>query len=196
MLRKSAGIRRGAPHQRNDAGIGGNSASTEFDQNLASRIPQHLVYRNTPQLRGELLPVRLPQVPEQFGCHRSLRGRVSGETPLRDRHHRHRHGPRAGVELLPGQRAPDQGRSGPRLSGDGIGTGRQVPKGHGELWRSHPDSGESVAPLWPGVSADIPTGAAFQFRSTGVGPLKLVLLTMPRWPGPDEAVPAGPGHWQ
>lgn len=71
-----------------------------------------------------------------------------------------------------------------------------VVEGHGELWRSHPDSGESVAPLWSGVSADIPTGAAFQFRSTGVGPLKLVLLTMPKWPGPDEAVPAGPGRWQ
>jgi len=71
-----------------------------------------------------------------------------------------------------------------------------VVAGHGELWRSDPEDGESLVPLWPGVSADIPTGVAFQFRSTGIGPLQLVLLTMPRWPGPDEAVAAGPGHWQ
>jgi mannose-6-phosphate isomerase-like protein (cupin superfamily) len=70
-----------------------------------------------------------------------------------------------------------------------------VVEGFGELWRRTPSAIETVAPLWPGTSVDIPPRTAFQFRSTGAGPLRLVLLTMPRWPGPGEAVPATPGRW-
>lgn len=70
-----------------------------------------------------------------------------------------------------------------------------VTDGSGELWRSTADSVEQVLTLWPGMSVEIPVGTAFQFRSTGVGPLRVILLTMPRWPGPDEAVPAHPGRW-
>ena len=35
----------------------------------------------------------------------------------------------------------------------------------------------------------IPLGTHFQFRSLGPGPLAAVAVTMPPWPGPDEAVP-------
>ena len=70
-----------------------------------------------------------------------------------------------------------------------------VEEGHGEFWTQSPDGGENVVLLRPGLSVDIPTGTAFQFRSTGIGPLRLVLLTMPSWPGPQEAVSVTPGHW-
>lgn len=35
-----------------------------------------------------------------------------------------------------------------------------------------------MVPLWPGVSAVIPTGVALQFRFTGIGPLQLVLMCL------------------
>lgn len=69
-----------------------------------------------------------------------------------------------------------------------------VLEGHGELWRAAPDGQEEIALLWPGVGIDIPVGTSFQFRCTGIGPLRLVLLTMPRWPGPSEAQTV-PGQW-
>ncbi|MGO4362961.1 hypothetical protein [Terrabacter sp. RAF57] len=68
-----------------------------------------------------------------------------------------------------------------------------------ELWSTLDGTGElarwgdglQAAPLLTslsyGVSVEIPTGVPFQFCSTGVGPLRLMLLTMPRWPGPEEA---------
>jgi mannose-6-phosphate isomerase-like protein (cupin superfamily) len=67
--------------------------------------------------------------------------------------------------------------------------------GHGELWRAAPDGTQRIDLLWPSVGVDIPTGCAFQFRATGSVALELVLLTMPRWPGPDEAVPVRTGRW-
>ena len=39
----------------------------------------------------------------------------------------------------------------------------------------------------PGVSIAIPTGAAFQFRADGDEPLRIVGVTMPPWPGDNEA---------
>jgi mannose-6-phosphate isomerase-like protein (cupin superfamily) len=72
-----------------------------------------------------------------------------------------------------------------------------VYSGRGELWRRRRDDGgtEEVVPLLPGVCADIPLGTAFQFRSIGDEPLQLLLLTMARWPGPDEAVPVDVRRW-
>jgi mannose-6-phosphate isomerase-like protein (cupin superfamily) len=70
-----------------------------------------------------------------------------------------------------------------------------VLEGHGELWRETIADGSSVTPLWPGASVDIPTGARFQFRATGLSPLRFIMLTMPHWPGHDEAQPATPGQW-
>ena len=40
----------------------------------------------------------------------------------------------------------------------------------------------------------IPLGTHFQFRSLGPEPLAAVAVTMPTWPGPDEALPVA-GHW-
>ena len=61
--------------------------------------------------------------------------------------------------------------------------------GRGRMWRKD-ESGESVVEVYPGLSLDIPLGTAFQFRAEGAEPLRMLLLTMPRWPGPTEAVAA------
>ncbi|WP_369255254.1 cupin domain-containing protein [Geodermatophilus amargosae] len=60
--------------------------------------------------------------------------------------------------------------------------------GLGELarWDDGVDAVPRVLPLRSGTGIGIPVWTAFQFRCTGVDPLRL-LLTMPQWPGPDEA---------
>ena len=63
--------------------------------------------------------------------------------------------------------------------------------GRGEMWRRQGER-ESVVALEAGVCLTIPLGTHFQFRSLGPGPLAAVAVTMPPWPGPDEAVPARP----
>ena len=68
-----------------------------------------------------------------------------------------------------------------------------VLEGEGEIWRSAGGE-ERVTPLLPGVSIDIPVGTAFQYRCTGDAPLKFICITMPAWPGDDEASPAS-GPW-
>jgi mannose-6-phosphate isomerase-like protein (cupin superfamily) len=65
--------------------------------------------------------------------------------------------------------------------------------GRGEMWRRQGERAE-VVPLEAGVCLTIPLGTDFQFRSLGPGPLAAVAVTMPPWPGPDEAVPV-PGWW-
>ena len=67
-----------------------------------------------------------------------------------------------------------------------------VLSGRGEMWlRQGPR--EDVIALEPGVCLTIPLGAHFQFRSLGDGPLRVLGVTMPPWPGADEAiVVAGP----
>ncbi len=49
--------------------------------------------------------------------------------------------------------------------------------------------------LAPGVSLTIPVGTHFQFRCDGFEPLTVLGVTMPPWPGPDEAY-AVPGIWE
>jgi mannose-6-phosphate isomerase-like protein (cupin superfamily) len=49
--------------------------------------------------------------------------------------------------------------------------------------------------LRPGLSLSIPTGAAFQFRNVGEETLEIVIVTMPPWPGADEALPCD-GLWE
>ncbi len=61
-----------------------------------------------------------------------------------------------------------------------------VLEGNGEIWRRD-DGEERVTALVPGVSIDIPRGTAFQYRCTGEVPLKFICITMPPWPGDDEA---------
>lgn len=65
--------------------------------------------------------------------------------------------------------------------------------GTGEMWRRQ-GAREEVVALRPGVALSLPVGTAFQFRNTGDRPLDVVLVTMPPWPGAEEAVPAA-GRW-
>jgi mannose-6-phosphate isomerase-like protein (cupin superfamily) len=58
--------------------------------------------------------------------------------------------------------------------------------GSGELWRRR-GLDEEIVPLRPGTSASIPLGVEFQFRAL-TETLELVIVTMPPWPGEDEAV--------
>jgi mannose-6-phosphate isomerase-like protein (cupin superfamily) len=65
--------------------------------------------------------------------------------------------------------------------------------GQGEMWRNYQDA-EQVTPLLPGVSLSIPVGTAFQFRADESAPLSAIGVTMPPWPGDDEARSAE-GPW-
>ena len=58
--------------------------------------------------------------------------------------------------------------------------------GHGRMWRRLADD-EEVTEAEPGVSITIPVGTHFQFRSDGPEPLCAVAVTIPPWPGEDEA---------
>ena len=65
--------------------------------------------------------------------------------------------------------------------------------GRGSIWRSQ-DGRERIEPLAPGTSLTIPLGTAFQFRAEAGLALAFVAITMPPWPGMDEALPAS-GPW-
>jgi mannose-6-phosphate isomerase-like protein (cupin superfamily) len=70
-----------------------------------------------------------------------------------------------------------------------------VVEGRGELWRRTME-GESVVTLEPGVGVVMPVGTSFQFRSLGPGTLAIVAVTMPPWPGDDEAeIVEGAAGW-
>lgn len=68
-----------------------------------------------------------------------------------------------------------------------------VLSGRGEMWRAQ-GAREEVTALRPGVCLTIPQGVRFQFRAFGPKPLGVVAVTMPPWPGADEAV-AEAGPW-
>jgi mannose-6-phosphate isomerase-like protein (cupin superfamily) len=68
-----------------------------------------------------------------------------------------------------------------------------VLSGRGEMWRRQ-GSHEQVIALEPGVCLTIPLGVHFQFRALGDGPLRVLGVTMPPWPGGDEAIPVS-GPW-
>ena len=65
--------------------------------------------------------------------------------------------------------------------------------GRGELWRAHEER-EEVVEVEPGIALTIPVGTRFQFRALGSDPLAAIGVTMPPWPGPDEAVTVD-GRW-
>ena len=69
-----------------------------------------------------------------------------------------------------------------------------VLRGTGEMWRKAGDVEEIVA-VSGGVCITIPLGTAFQFRVFGDRPLAAIGATIPRWPGPGEAVVV-PGPWE
>lgn len=68
-----------------------------------------------------------------------------------------------------------------------------VVSGSGEMWRSAQGT-EEIVRLNPGLSLTIPVGTQFQFLADDESPLTVVGVTIPRWPGPEEAQPRE-GHW-
>ena len=68
-----------------------------------------------------------------------------------------------------------------------------VVNGRGSIWRLQAGV-ESIDSLAPGTSLTIPLGTAFQFRADADAPLAFVAITMPPWPGVDEAQPVA-GRW-
>ena len=69
-----------------------------------------------------------------------------------------------------------------------------VLSGEGQIWRRNAD-GEETTTLQPGVSIDIPVGTAFQYRCTGFDPLQFLCISMPPWPGAQEATTVA-GPWE
>jgi mannose-6-phosphate isomerase-like protein (cupin superfamily) len=61
-----------------------------------------------------------------------------------------------------------------------------VLSGRGQIWRRDV-TGEQTTVLERGVSIDLPVGTAFQYRCTGDEPLQFLCISMPRWPGDQEA---------
>ena len=65
--------------------------------------------------------------------------------------------------------------------------------GEGQVWRRQGER-EETSDVGPGMSLTIPLGTHFQFRNTGAAPLCIIIVTMPPWPGADEAIRV-PDHW-
>ncbi|GAB1385839.1 hypothetical protein MASR1M59_09870 [Melaminivora sp.] len=70
-----------------------------------------------------------------------------------------------------------------------------IVSGHGQMWRRQPDGREQVLDLQPGLSLSIPVGTQFQFRADQAASLAAVAITMPPWPGMQEAQPVT-GPWE
>lgn len=69
-------------------------------------------------------------------------------------------------------------------------------EGQGRVWRcSSDDDPWDVGPVAvaPGDALAIPTGWRFQFSAAEEGPLRFLCVTIPPWPGLDEAQPADYG---
>jgi mannose-6-phosphate isomerase-like protein (cupin superfamily) len=66
-------------------------------------------------------------------------------------------------------------------------------QGRGQMWRRQAQRQETVL-LYAGTCVSIPAGTHFQFRADRSGPLAAVGVTMPPWPGADEAYEV-PGVW-
>jgi mannose-6-phosphate isomerase-like protein (cupin superfamily) len=69
-----------------------------------------------------------------------------------------------------------------------------VLQGRGEMWRRQ-GAHEEIVALEPGVCLTIPLGVHFQFRALGAEALRVLGVTMPPWPGADEAI-AVAGPWR
>ena len=67
-------------------------------------------------------------------------------------------------------------------------------RGKGRMWRRN-GRHEEVVDVAPGVSITIPTGTQFQLRNDGDEPLEAIGVTMPPWPGANEALHVE-GFWE
>jgi mannose-6-phosphate isomerase-like protein (cupin superfamily) len=68
-----------------------------------------------------------------------------------------------------------------------------VVSGRGSIWR-RTEGLEGIYPIGPGTALTIPLGTAFQFRAESDAALAFVAITMPPWPGMEEALSAQ-GPW-
>lgn len=68
-----------------------------------------------------------------------------------------------------------------------------VVSGRGQMWRRQGER-EEILELEPGVCLTIPLGTWFQFRAAPDQGIAAIGVTMPPWPGADEAVPVQ-GPW-
>jgi mannose-6-phosphate isomerase-like protein (cupin superfamily) len=66
--------------------------------------------------------------------------------------------------------------------------------GRGEMWRKQNDH-EEIVPVEANLCVSIPVGTHFQFRCMGDKSLTMLAVTMPPWPGSDEAYEVD-GKWQ
>ena len=62
-----------------------------------------------------------------------------------------------------------------------------IVSGNGQMWRKNAQR-EEMVDLQPGVCLTIPLGTHFQFRAGASEPLRIVGVTMPPWPGAEEAL--------
>ncbi len=58
--------------------------------------------------------------------------------------------------------------------------------GTGQVWRAR-EGLEETSEVSSGTALAIPLATHFQFRNTGSGPLEFVIVTLPPWPGTEEA---------
>ena len=65
--------------------------------------------------------------------------------------------------------------------------------GKGEMWRKLRDQ-EEIVDVESGMCITIPVGTRFQFRSFGKESLSAIGVSMPPWPGDDEAIEVS-GYW-
>ena len=67
--------------------------------------------------------------------------------------------------------------------------------GEGEVWMKNAETEyQQVIPVKPGTALSNPLGTHFQFRNTGDKDLDFVIVSMPPWPGADEAIKVE-GKW-
>jgi len=66
--------------------------------------------------------------------------------------------------------------------------------GRGQMWRQQ-QGASHIVDVYPGICLTVPVGTRFQFRSFGFEPLAAIGVTMPPWPGEDEAIVVQ-GEWQ
>ncbi len=71
-----------------------------------------------------------------------------------------------------------------------------VLEGHGQVWRCPPDADPKSVPPSPVAPDDalvIPTGWSFQFSADASEALRFLCVTIPPWPGENEAAPVPEG---